>query len=89
MILPAIATIAGGLLILGVGLIALVGIVMLAELAIDLLKNIIDAAIDFVKKAGEWLKDRIEDIGKFFGNLIKGIGDWFKRNFNEGYKYAM
>lgn len=89
MILPAIGAIAGGLLFLGAGLIALVGIVMLAELALDLLKNIIDAAIDFVKKAGEWLKDRIEDIGKFFGNLIKGIGDWFKKNFDEGYKYAM
>lgn len=71
-----------------VAVLAVIVVAVVAELVYDLVMKVVDTICDAVAKAYNWAKEKYQEFKETVKSLINKAKNWFKSNFNNGYKYA-
>lgn len=58
------------------------------EYAYELIEYIVNEVIETVTEFCDWLKDKAHELKEFVAKGLGYLKNWFKNNFNSGYKYA-
>ena len=58
------------------------------EYAYELIEYIVNEVVETVTEFCDWLKDKAHELKEFVAKGLGYLKNWFKNNFNNGYKYA-
>lgn len=71
-----------------VAIVAVIVVAVVAELVYDLVMAVVDTICEAVAKAYNWAKEKYQQFKETVKSFINKAKNWFKNNFNSGYKYA-
>lgn len=71
-----------------VAIVAVIVVAVVAELVYDLVMAVVDTICEAVAKAYNWAKEKYQQFKETVKSFINKAKNWFKNNFNTGYKYA-
>ncbi len=75
-------------LVVFVAIVAVIVVAVVAELVYDLVMAVVDTICEAVAKAYNWAKEKYQQFKETVKSFINKAKNWFKNNFNSGYKYA-